>query len=79
MGLPSAPVMDGSTAWLWQEGLDRRGLGSCRLHRRGFRVGQLDNPYEAPGCQESNGSRQRMFAFFPALLMLAALAIGRVS
>jgi hypothetical protein len=37
------------------------------------------NTYEAPGCQESNVSRQRILAFFPALLMLASLAIGRVS
>jgi hypothetical protein len=37
------------------------------------------NPYEVPGCQESNVSRQRIFAFFAALLILASLAIGRVS
>jgi hypothetical protein len=37
------------------------------------------NTYEAPGCQESKVSRQRIFAFFAAFLMLASLAIGRVS
>ena len=37
------------------------------------------NPYEVPGCQESKVSRQRIFAFFAAFLMLASLAIGRVS
>jgi hypothetical protein len=40
---------------------------------------QAANPYEVPGCQESKVSRQRIFAFFPAFLMLALLAIGRVS
>jgi hypothetical protein len=39
----------------------------------------LPNPYEVPGCQESKVSRQWIFAFFAAFLMLASLAIGRVS
>jgi hypothetical protein len=37
------------------------------------------NTYEAPGCQESKVSRQRIFGFFAAFLRLASLAIGRVS
>jgi hypothetical protein len=36
-------------------------------------------PWKAPGGQESKVSRQRIFACFPAFVMLASLAIGRVS
>jgi hypothetical protein len=50
------------------------GLNSARPSQEG-----VSNPYEVPGCQESNVSRQRIFAFFAALLILASLAIGRVS
>jgi hypothetical protein len=45
----------------------------------GGEVKKLAITYEAPGCQESKISRQRVFAFFPVFLMLASLAIGSVS
>jgi hypothetical protein len=51
-----------------------QGKGKGRLY-----AAPASNPYEAPGCQESKVSRQRIFAFFAAYLMLASLAIGRVS
>ena len=37
------------------------------------------NTYEAPGCQETKDTPERIFSFFPLCLVLATSASGTVS
>ncbi len=39
---------------------------------------ETPNTYEVPGCQGTKISCERIFAFFSALVILAALAVGSV-